>query len=76
MSVAVSKLYRSIPMRMAQLRGEKGSASPPLRGWKEMDGDKSEFKNAQYPVDTADIHIYIYIYMYGIFSSVRSKGNK
>ena len=50
-------------MRMGQLRGEKGTASPPRRRWKEMVGDKSEFKNAQYPVDTADIYIYIYIYV-------------
>ena len=50
-----SELNQSLPMRLGQLRGEKGSASPPRRRWKEMAGDNSEFKHAQYPVDTADI---------------------
>ena len=36
------------------MRGEKGSASPPR---KEIGGTFSRFKNAQYPVDTADLHI-------------------
>ena len=55
MSVAVRKWEQSLQMRMGQLRGKKGSASPPRRKWKEMDGDHSEFRNAQYPVDTADM---------------------
>ena len=50
-----ASLNQSLPMRLGQLRGEKGSASPPRRRWKEMAGHKSKFENAQYPVDTADI---------------------
>ena len=36
------------------MRGEKGSASPPR---KEIGGTFSRFKNAQCPVDTADISV-------------------
>ena len=50
MTLAGNKLYRSIPMRLGQLRGEKGSASPPRRRWKEMTGDHWTLTNAQYPV--------------------------
>jgi len=50
-----TSLNQKLQVRLGQLRGEKGSASPPRRRWKEMAGDHSTFKNAQYPVDTADI---------------------
>ena len=50
-----ASLYQKLKVRLGQLRGEKGSASPPRRRWKEMDGDHSEIKNAQYPMDTVDI---------------------
>jgi len=36
------------------MRGEKGSASPPR---KEIGGTFSRFKNAQCPVDTADVAV-------------------
>ena len=42
-------------MRLGQLRGEKGGASPPRRRWKEMAGQDQKFEDAQYPVDTTDI---------------------
>ena len=61
-------LNQNLQVRLGQLRGEKGSASPPRRRWKEMAGHKSKFENAQYPVDTADI--------YGSFSFVGLKANK
>ena len=34
MTLAVSKWDRFLPMRMGQLRGDKGRASPPRRRWK------------------------------------------
>ena len=53
-------------MIMGQLRGEKGSASPPRRRWKEMAGKDQKFEDAQYPVDTADIWIYIWQFLIGM----------
>ena len=48
-------LNQSLQVRLGQLRGEKGSASPPRRRWKEMAGQDQKFEDAQYPVDTVDI---------------------
>ena len=58
MTLAVFHLDQNLQMRLGQLRGERGVLRLPAgdgRRWKEMAGDNSEFKNAQYPVDTADI---------------------
>ena len=54
MTLAVFHLKQNLQVRLGQLRGEKGSASPPRRR-RETAGHKSKFENAQYPVDTADI---------------------
>ena len=59
MTLAVSKWGGKSTDEIGPMRGEKGSASPPRRRWKEMAGDNSEFTNGWYPVDTMDIRHFL-----------------